>query len=225
MARASGTTIDDELELTLLTVRTVGERAPSPGLTGLRGGVSGVVGWVFGFDVFFGRWGCWRTTCRGGVVTRGGVTAAAGGGGGGGGGGTYVRAGGAGGGGGGSGFGRVVVARVAAWDPPANAYVRAKPSRTRPASSASRTRRRDAHHAAVVDRKLEFSFTGAFPGAAKPVDSSIKALGSSRRTQTRCAALPRWLEHYNRRRPHSSLGDRPPLSAFTTSVGSTASRP
>jgi transposase InsO family protein len=25
-------------------------------------------------------------------------------------------------------------------------------------------------------------------------------------------ALPHWLEHYNRRRPHSSLGDRPPLS-------------
>jgi transposase InsO family protein len=25
-------------------------------------------------------------------------------------------------------------------------------------------------------------------------------------------ALPHWLEHYNRRRPHSSLGDRPPIS-------------
>ena len=25
-------------------------------------------------------------------------------------------------------------------------------------------------------------------------------------------ALPHWLEHYNRHRPHSSLGDRPPLS-------------
>ena len=25
-------------------------------------------------------------------------------------------------------------------------------------------------------------------------------------------ALPHWLDHYNRRRPHSSLGDRPPLS-------------
>ena len=25
-------------------------------------------------------------------------------------------------------------------------------------------------------------------------------------------ALPQWLEHYNRRRPHSSLGDRPPIS-------------
>ena len=25
-------------------------------------------------------------------------------------------------------------------------------------------------------------------------------------------ALPHWLNHYNRRRPHSSLGDRPPIS-------------
>jgi transposase len=25
-------------------------------------------------------------------------------------------------------------------------------------------------------------------------------------------ALPHWLHHYNRRRPHSSLGDRPPIS-------------
>ena len=28
----------------------------------------------------------------------------------------------------------------------------------------------------------------------------------------RAAALPHWLEHYNQRRPHSSLGDRPPIS-------------
>ena len=28
----------------------------------------------------------------------------------------------------------------------------------------------------------------------------------------RAAALPHWLEHYNRTRPHSSLGDRPPIS-------------
>ena len=28
----------------------------------------------------------------------------------------------------------------------------------------------------------------------------------------RSEALPHWLEHYNRRRPHSSLGDRPPIS-------------
>ena len=25
-------------------------------------------------------------------------------------------------------------------------------------------------------------------------------------------ALPHWLDHYNTRRPHSSLGDRPPIS-------------
>jgi transposase InsO family protein len=28
----------------------------------------------------------------------------------------------------------------------------------------------------------------------------------------RNAALPHWLDHYNRHRPHSSLGDRPPIS-------------
>jgi transposase InsO family protein len=28
----------------------------------------------------------------------------------------------------------------------------------------------------------------------------------------RAAALPHWLEHYNHRRPHSSLGDQPPIS-------------
>jgi transposase InsO family protein len=39
----------------------------------------------------------------------------------------------------------------------------------------------------------------------------------------RNAALPHWLDHYNRRRPHSSLGDRPPISRVTTSVGRTAS--
>ena len=28
----------------------------------------------------------------------------------------------------------------------------------------------------------------------------------------RSEALPHWLDHYNRRRPHSSIGDRPPIS-------------
>jgi transposase InsO family protein len=28
----------------------------------------------------------------------------------------------------------------------------------------------------------------------------------------RNSALPHWLEHYNHRRPHSSIGDRPPIS-------------
>jgi len=37
-------------------------------------------------------------------------------------------------------------------------------------------------------------------------------------------ALPHWLDHYNRRRPHSSLGDRPRSAAFTTSVGRTTRR-
>ena len=31
-------------------------------------------------------------------------------------------------------------------------------------------------------------------------------------TSTPQPALPHWLDHYNRRRPHSSIGDRPPIS-------------
>jgi transposase InsO family protein len=39
------------------------------------------------------------------------------------------------------------------------------------------------------------------------------AYGLSYRTHRhRNAALPHWLDHYNRHRPHSSLGDRPPIS-------------
>jgi transposase InsO family protein len=37
-------------------------------------------------------------------------------------------------------------------------------------------------------------------------------------------ALPNWLDHYNRRRPHSSLGHRPPISRIQTSVGRTTRR-
>jgi transposase InsO family protein len=32
-------------------------------------------------------------------------------------------------------------------------------------------------------------------------------------------ALPHWLDHYNRRRPHSSIGTAHQSAAFTTSVG------
>jgi len=35
---------------------------------------------------------------------------------------------------------------------------------------------------------------------------------SYRSHDERATALPHWLDHYNRRRPHSSLGDRPPVS-------------
>jgi transposase InsO family protein len=35
---------------------------------------------------------------------------------------------------------------------------------------------------------------------------------SYRSHRQRNHALPHWLDHYNRRRPHSSLGDRPPIS-------------
>ena len=39
------------------------------------------------------------------------------------------------------------------------------------------------------------------------------AYGLTYRTHRhRNAALPHWLDHYNTRRPHSSLGDRPPIS-------------
>ena len=39
------------------------------------------------------------------------------------------------------------------------------------------------------------------------------AYGLSYRThRQRNQALPHWLDHYNRQRPHSSLGDRPPIS-------------
>jgi transposase InsO family protein len=33
-----------------------------------------------------------------------------------------------------------------------------------------------------------------------------------RSSRHRNDALPHWLDHYNRRRPHSSLGDQPPIS-------------
>jgi transposase InsO family protein len=33
-----------------------------------------------------------------------------------------------------------------------------------------------------------------------------------RSSRHRARALPHWLDHYNRRRPHSSIGDRPPIS-------------
>ena len=33
-----------------------------------------------------------------------------------------------------------------------------------------------------------------------------------RSSRHRSAALPHWLKHYNTRRPHSSIGDRPPIS-------------
>jgi transposase InsO family protein len=33
-----------------------------------------------------------------------------------------------------------------------------------------------------------------------------------RSSRHRAQALPHWLEHYNTRRPHSSIGDRPPTS-------------
>jgi transposase InsO family protein len=33
-----------------------------------------------------------------------------------------------------------------------------------------------------------------------------------RSSRHRAAALPHWLDHYNRTRPHSSIGDRPPIS-------------
>jgi transposase InsO family protein len=33
-----------------------------------------------------------------------------------------------------------------------------------------------------------------------------------RSSRHRAAALPHWLDHYNHRRPHSSIGDRPPIS-------------
>lgn len=101
----------------------------------------------------FARWcGCRPTTCRwltAGCGARDGV------GGGGGGGGAYVctAVGGGGGGGGGggcgrravvvgrgSGLGRVVVPATAACDPPAKAYVVAKPSSARLRMSASRRR-------------------------------------------------------------------------------------
>jgi transposase InsO family protein len=35
---------------------------------------------------------------------------------------------------------------------------------------------------------------------------------SYRSSRHRSTALPHWLDHYNRRRPHSSLGNRPPIS-------------
>ena len=33
-----------------------------------------------------------------------------------------------------------------------------------------------------------------------------------RSSDARAAALPHWLRHYNEQRPHSALGNRPPIS-------------
>jgi transposase InsO family protein len=33
-----------------------------------------------------------------------------------------------------------------------------------------------------------------------------------RSSTARAQALPHWLNHYNEQRPHSSIGDRPPIS-------------
>ncbi len=35
-----------------------------------------------------------------------------------------------------------------------------------------------------------------------------------RSNQERLRALPRWVNHYNRRRPHTALGGQPPMSAL-----------
>lgn len=40
-----------------------------------------------------------------------------------------------------------------------------------------------------------------------------------RSSQARAAALPHWTEHYNHRRPHSSLGGHPPLTRATNLPG------
>ena len=40
-----------------------------------------------------------------------------------------------------------------------------------------------------------------------------------RSSHARAAALPHWLNHYNRGRPHSSLGGRPPISRATNLPG------
>ncbi len=48
-------------------------------------------------------------------------------------------------------------------------------------------------------------------------------LSSTRYSDWLRRSLRSFLRYYNRRRPHSSLGDRPPISAFPTSVGRTAS--
>jgi transposase InsO family protein len=37
-----------------------------------------------------------------------------------------------------------------------------------------------------------------------------------RSNEARLAALPRWLDSYNRRRPHTALGGRPPISRLST---------
>ena len=38
-------------------------------------------------------------------------------------------------------------------------------------------------------------------------------------SQARHAALAHWLEHYNTRRPHSAIGDRPPLAHVHHLIG------
>jgi transposase InsO family protein len=40
-----------------------------------------------------------------------------------------------------------------------------------------------------------------------------------RSSRHRAQALPHWLDHYNTRRPHSSIGDRPPISRVHNACG------
>ncbi len=61
-----------------------------------------------------------------------------------------------------------------------------------------------------LERALAFFSSHAITGKRLMTDNAFSLAYHSHRHRNQ--ALPHWLNHYNRTRPHSSLGDRPPIS-------------
>jgi transposase InsO family protein len=90
-----------------------------------------------------------------------------------------------------------------------------------------------AFHEALSDHQARHitipPFTPRWNGKVERFIQTLEQEWAKSRTwhnhQARDRALTSFLRYYNRRRPHTSLGDRPQTAAFTKSAGRTASRP